>query len=83
MSKVKVIKSKDLPADVKRSLKLMIGYLAEQEEDHFEEYLDELGVQLDTSNIYVDSKNIKKLGNEARQHIYYHVCIVSEWFNKD
>jgi hypothetical protein len=80
MSKVKVIKSKDLPADVKRSLKLMIGYLAEQEESNFEEYLHELGKQTCGS---FNVEQIKKLGNEARQHIYYHVCIVSEWFNED
>lgn len=80
MSNVKVVKSKSLPADVKWSLKLMIGYLAEQEESNFEDYLHELGKQITGS---FNTKHIKKLGNEARLHIYYHVCVVSEWFNED
>jgi len=80
MSKVRTMKSKSLPADVKRSLKTLINYLAEQEEEHFVAYLDELGIHYSTQ---FNTEEIKKFGPEAKNHIYYHICLVSEWFNKD
>jgi len=83
MSKVNDIKSKSLPADVKRSLKLMINYLNDSEADDFETTMNNIGVTPDTNFLsHISFEDIKKIP-EAKHHIYYHVMVVSEWFNKD